>query len=126
IAASDVCPGGLRAGAGFGGQVTAETCRATGLPFPIRLPAGFGAGLHRCVLARRRASLLLEWAGLGCLPEAFAGCDCGGARSGECGVDGGISRGAEDASRFSADGEAARHTDSVHNQDSQTWATAVL
>ena len=108
------------------GRVAAEAGRVAGLPFPLRVSASVGAGLHRCVLARREASLFFEWARLGLLPAASAGRDCGGARSGECGADGGASRGAEDASGFSADGEAARDTDGVHHEDSQTRATAVL
>src|ERR1700694_5638071 len=126
MAASDVYPGGLRAGAGFGGRVTAEACRVTGLPFPLCISAGVGAGLHRCVRTRRAASLLFEWAGLGFLPEAFAGRDCRGARSGECRVDGGPSRGTEDASGFSADGKATRNSDGMHHEDSQRGAAAVL
>jgi hypothetical protein len=66
----------------------------------------------------REASLLSERAGLGCLPTAFAGRDRRRARSGECGVDGGASGGAENASGFSFDGEAARHSHGVYHEDS--------
>jgi hypothetical protein len=102
------------------GELQPETGRVTGLPFPLRISAGVVAGLHRCVLPRSQSSLLPERARLGFLQTAVAGCDCGGARSGECRVDGGASGGAENASGFYADGEAARDSHGVHHQDSQT------
>ena len=52
------------------------------------------------------------------LPAASAGRNCGGARSGERGVDGGASGRAEDASGFSADREAARDSHGMHHEDS--------
>ena len=80
VAASDVYPGGFRAGARCGRGTAAKAGGVAGLPFSLCLPAGSGSNLHRRVRSGPRSEISARRARLGFLSGSAAACDRGGRR----------------------------------------------